>query len=84
MNFKPSVKELNIPKSSFSHCQEYIMKVKIVSRVLVGFDETTDLCGRTDADADVHGFLERLPHKSPLGANIMGGAAKSQKCLISI
>ena len=46
-NFKPSVKNLHGPKSSFFHCEEY-MKVKIMSRVLVGFDETTDLCGRTD------------------------------------
>ena len=69
-DFKPSVKELNVPKSTFFHCEEY-MKVKIMSRVLVGFGETADHRGRTpDADADGHGFFERLLHKSPKGANI--------------
>ena len=50
-DFKPSVKELNVPKSTFFHCEEY-MKGKIMSRVLVGFGETTETRGRTDADAD--------------------------------
>ena len=39
-DFKPSVKELKVPKLSFFLCDEY-MDVKIMSRVLVGFDETT-------------------------------------------
>ena len=39
-NFKPYVKNLHGPKSSFFHCEEY-MDVKIMSRVLVGFGETT-------------------------------------------
>ena len=65
-NFKPSVKNLHSPKSSFFHCEEY-MRLKIMSRVLVGFDETTEIrCGHTRTDG--HGFFERLPHKSPFGA----------------
>ena len=40
MNFKPSVKELNFPKSTFFHCGAY-MKVKSMLRRLVGFDETS-------------------------------------------
>ena len=71
-DFKPSVKELKVQKSSFSLCDEYI--VKIMSRVLVGFGETSVFRGRTRTwtDADTgHGFFERLPHKSPFGANII-------------
>ena len=68
-NFKPSVKNLHGPKSSFFHCEEY-MDVKIMSRVLVGFDETSVFRGRGDGDGDGHGFFERLPHKSPFGAKI--------------
>ena len=70
-DFKPSVQELNVPKSSFFLCDEY-MDVKIMSRVLVGFDETSVFRGRRRrwTDGDGHGFLERLPHKSPFGANI--------------
>ena len=65
-NFKPSVKNLHGPKSSFFHCEEY-MDVKIMSRVLVGFDETPEnRC--THHRTDGHGFFERLPHKSPFGA----------------
>ena len=71
MNFKPSVKKLKVPKSSFFNCQEY-MKVKIMSRVLVGFDETTEnRCRRTRIHGDGHGFFERLLHKSPKGAIII-------------
>ena len=44
-NFKPSVKNLHGPKSSFFHCEEY-MDVKIMSRVLVGFGETSVFRGR--------------------------------------
>ena len=70
-DFKPSVKNLHGPKSSFFHCEEY-MKVKIMSRVLVGFDETSVFRGRreTEGDGDGHGFFERLLHKSPKGAKI--------------
>ena len=39
-DFKPSVQELLVQKSCFFLCDEY-MDVKIMSRVLVGFDETT-------------------------------------------
>ena len=42
-----------------------------MSRVLVGFDETTENRGhRTDGRTrtDGHGFFERLLHKSPKGA----------------
>ena len=46
-NFKPSVKNLHGPKSSFFHCEEY-MDVKIMSRVLVGFGETAADRGQTD------------------------------------
>ena len=67
-NFKPSVKNLHGPKSSFFHCEEY-MDVKIMSRVLVGFDETSVFRGRIHANG--HGFFERLPHKSPFGAIIV-------------
>ena len=67
-NFKPSVKNLHGPKSSFFFLHEY-MDEKIMSRVLVGFDKTTDFRGRTP-DGDGHGFFERLPHKSPFGAII--------------
>ena len=54
MNFKSSVKELNVPKSLFFHCEEY-MKVKIMSRVPVGFNRKswTDGRGRTHG----HGFF---------------------------
>ena len=69
-DFKPSVKELKVPKSSFFLCDEY-MDVKIMSRVLVGFDETSVFRGRTDGRTDGHGFFERLPHKSPFGAIII-------------
>ena len=48
-DFKPSVKELKVPKSSFFLCDEY-MDVEIMSRVLVGFDETSVFRGHTDAD----------------------------------
>ena len=61
-----SSKICTVQKSSFFHCEEY-MKVKIMSRVLVGFDKTTDFRGRIHG----HGFFERLPHKSPFGAIIM-------------
>ena len=54
-------------KSSFFHCEEY-MKAKIMSRVLAGFDKTTDFRGRGRGDTGGHGFFERLPHKSPFGA----------------
>ena len=37
-----------------------------MSRVLVGFDETTENRGHTHGDG--HGFFERLLHKSPKGA----------------
>ena len=40
------------------------MNEKIMSRVLVGFDKTTEIGARTHG----HGFFERLPHKSPFGA----------------
>ena len=69
-NFKPSVKNLHGPKSSFFLCDEY-MDVKIMSRVLVGFDKTTDFRGYTRMDGDGHGFFERLPHKSLFGAIIL-------------
>ena len=72
-DFKPSVKNLHGPKSSFFHCEEY-MDVKIMSRMLVGFDETSVFRGRTDTGrGDGHGFFERLPHKSPFGAIIPVG-----------
>ena len=48
-DFKPSVKELKVPKSSFFLCDEY-MDVKIMSRVLVGFDETSVFRGYTRTD----------------------------------
>ena len=35
------------------------MDEKIMSRVLVGFDETTDFRGRTDARGDGHEFFEK-------------------------
>ena len=50
-DFKPSVQELKVPKSSFFLCDEY-MDVKIMSRVLVGFDETSVFRGRTRTDAN--------------------------------
>ena len=53
-----SLKICTALKSSFFHCEEY-MKVKIMSRVLVGFDKTTDFRGRTDGRGDGHGFFER-------------------------
>ena len=63
MNFKPSVKELKVPKSSFFLCDEY-MDVKIMSRVLVGFDETSVFRGRTRTDMD---FLNVCHTKAPSG-----------------
>ena len=40
-----------------------------MSRVLVGFGETTETRGRTATGrGDGHGFFERLLHKSPKGA----------------
>ena len=59
-----SSKICTVQKSSFFHCEEY-MEVKIMSRVLDGFGETADQRGRTRIHG--HGFLERLPHKSPFG-----------------
>ena len=54
-NFKPYVKNLHGPKSSFFHCDEY-MRLKIMSRVLVGFGKTTEnRCGRGREDG--HGFF---------------------------
>ena len=44
-DYKLSVQQLKVQKSSFFHCEEY-MKVKIMSRVLVGFGETADHRGR--------------------------------------
>ena len=70
-NFKPSVKELKVPKSSFFLCNEY-MDVKIMSRVLVGFDETTENRGRARTDGRGRTWIfEHLPHKSPFGAIII-------------
>ena len=66
-DFKPSVQELMVQKSSFFHCEEY-MKVKIMSRVLVGFGETTENRGRgytrTEMDMD---FLNVCYTRAPKG-----------------
>ena len=68
------MQELLVQKSCFFQCDEY-MDIKIMSRVLVGFDETSVFRGHTDGRGDGHGFFERLPHKSPFGAKkgIQGG-----------
>ena len=64
-DFKPSVKELKVPKSRFFLCDEY-MDVKIMSRVLVGFDETSVFRGRTDTHTDMD-FLNVCHTKAPSG-----------------
>ena len=43
-----------------------------MSRVLVGFDETTENRGGRRWRGYGHGFFERLLHKSPFGAIING------------
>ena len=64
-NFKPSVKNLHGPKSSFFLCDEY-MDVKIMSRVLVGFDETSVFRGRGRGRTDMD-FLNVCHTKAPSG-----------------
>ena len=64
-NFKPSVKNLHGPKSSFFHCEEY-MDVKIMSRVLVGFGETIDFRGRGQREMDMD-FLNVCHTRAPKG-----------------
>ena len=64
-DFKPSVQELMVQKSSFFHCEEY-MRSKIMSRVLVGFDETTVFRGRThtaEMDMDFLTFATQEPQR---------------------
>ena len=66
-DFKPSVKELKVPKSTFSVCHEYI-KVEIMSRVLVGFGETTENRGRTHTRTEMDmDFLNVCYTKAPSG-----------------
>ena len=62
------MQELNVPKSTFFHCEEY-MKVKIMSRVLVGFGETTETRGhRTDTYTEMDmDFLDVCYTRAPKG-----------------
>ena len=65
-DFKPSVQELKVTKSSFFFLHEY-MDEKIMSRVLVGFDETTDFRGRyTETEMDMD-FLNVCYTRAPKG-----------------